>query len=69
LRKTDPGSIINIIEIFNQKKNNYRAGLKMSGEEGDKNVDKKIQFLEMELQDIKNNKGNVTLQVRSTEHL
>ena len=28
-----------------------------------------MNFLVMELQDIKNNKGNVTLQVRSIEHL
>ena len=31
--------------------------------------EQKMNFLVMELQDIKNNKGNVTLQVRSIEHL
>ena len=30
---------------------------------------RKINFLSMELQDIRNNKGSVTLQVRSIEHL
>ena len=34
-----------------------------------KQKEKKINFLTMELTDIKNNKGNVTLQVRSIEHL
>ena len=34
-----------------------------------KQKEKKINFLNMELNDIKNNKGNVTLQVRSIEHL
>lgn len=36
---------------------------------GMKQKEKKINFLTMELTDIKNNKGNVTLQVRSIEHL
>jgi len=30
---------------------------------------KKIEFLTLELQDIRNNKGSVTMQVRSIEHL
>tara|TARA_B110000285_G_C14932529_1_gene518019 strand:- start:112 stop:354 length:243 start_codon:yes stop_codon:yes gene_type:complete len=34
-----------------------------------KSKEKKINFLNMELADIKNNKGTVTLQVRSIEHL
>ena len=34
-----------------------------------KQKEKKINFLNLELNDIKNNKGNVTLQVRSIEHL
>jgi hypothetical protein len=34
-----------------------------------KSKEKKINFLNMELSDIKNNKGTVTLQVRSIEHL
>ena len=32
-------------------------------------MDKKLKFLVLELQDIKNNKGSVTMQVRSIEHL
>jgi len=32
-------------------------------------IDQKIKFLVLELQDIRNNKGNVTMQVRSIEHL
>ena len=32
-------------------------------------MDRKLKFLVLELQDIKNNKGSVTLQVRSIEHL
>lgn len=31
--------------------------------------ERKIGFLVMELQDIKNNKGSITMQVRSIEHL
>ena len=34
-----------------------------------KNKEKKINFLNLELTDIKNNKGAVTMQVRSIEHL
>lgn len=34
-----------------------------------KRKEKKIGFLAMELNDIKNNKGSVTLQVKSIEHL
>ena len=32
-------------------------------------MDTKLKFLVLELQDIKNNKGSATLQVRSIEHL
>ena len=32
-------------------------------------MERKLNFLHLELQDIKNNKGSVTLQVRSIEHL
>lgn len=32
-------------------------------------MDRKLKFLVLELQDIKNNKGTQTLQVRSIEHL
>jgi hypothetical protein len=34
-----------------------------------KRKEKKIGFLVMELQDIKNNKGSITLQLRSIDHL
>lgn len=34
-----------------------------------KRHERKIGFLSMELQDIKNNKGTLTLQVKSVEHL
>jgi hypothetical protein len=34
-----------------------------------KRKDRKVTFLNMELQDIKNNKGTLTLQVKSIEHL
>jgi hypothetical protein len=34
-----------------------------------KRMERKIGFLNMELQDIKNNKGTMTLQVKSVEHL
>jgi hypothetical protein len=37
--------------------------------EGMKRMERKIGFLSMELQDIKNNKGTMTLQVKSVEHL
>lgn len=32
-------------------------------------MEQKLKFLVLELQDIKNNKGTATLQVRSIEHL
>lgn len=32
-------------------------------------MDQKLKFLVLELQDIKNNKGSMTMQVRSIEHL
>lgn len=31
--------------------------------------ERKLGFLNLELQDIKNNKGNITMQVRSIEHM
>jgi hypothetical protein len=34
-----------------------------------KRLERKVGFLNMELQDIKNNKGTMTLQVKSVEHL
>lgn len=50
------------------KKNSYLVQAKMEGNEGGART-RKVNFLMMELQDIKNNKGAVTLQVRSIEHL
>lgn len=41
----------------------------MNGDETSGPREKKLEFLALELQDIRNNKGNVTLQVRSIEHL
>ena len=75
LRKEDPGAIKEIIDMALQKKNSYAVEIKMAAQNGVENVDKmkskekKINFLNMELADIKNNKGTVTLQVRSIEHL
>ena len=34
-----------------------------------KKKERKANFLNMELQDIKNNKGSLTLQIKSIEHL
>lgn len=53
-----------------QNKNSYLVSLKMDGkDEASHPKSKKVNFLMMELADIKNNKGTVTLQVRSIEHL
>jgi hypothetical protein len=41
----------------------------LEGTSNNETIDKKIIFLEKELNDIRNNKGTVTLQVRSIEHL
>jgi hypothetical protein len=41
----------------------------MEGTTDSPQFEQKLKFLVLELQDIKNNKGNVTLQVRSIEHL
>ena len=68
LRKEDPTKIMQIIDMAQSKKNSYAVELKLKNMEAD-GKSKKINFLTMELQDIKNNKGNVTLQVRSIEHL
>ena len=73
LRKEDPESIKHILDLFNQKKNSHTAQKKMNGIPDDneemKVKEQKMNFLVLELQDIRNNKGNVTLQVRSIEHL
>ena len=73
LRKEDPQAIKEIIEAAEAKKNSHAVEIKMEKDEDKiimmKQKEKKINFLTMELTDIKNNKGNVTLQVRSIEHL
>jgi len=75
LRKEEPTAIKDIIELAEQKKNSYIAHIKMAEADNDPAVDemkqklRKINFLSMELADIKNNKGATTLQVRSIEHL
>jgi hypothetical protein len=56
------------MDLFAQKKNSFQAQLKLEGLE-EPSKTRKLNFLAMELQDIKNNKGSVTLQVRSIEHL
>ena len=62
--------------MFNQKRNSYLAEAKLENEAENanslskrKSKERKLGFLHLELQDIRNNKGNVTLQVRSIEHL
>lgn len=60
--------------MFTQKRNSYLAEAKLESETENqntsrKNKERKLGFLHLELQDIRNNKGNVTLQVRSIEHL
>lgn len=71
LRKKDPASIKSILDIFNQKKNSFMAQQRLENKvsETQTPMDQKLKFLVLELQDIKNNKGSVTMQVRSIEHL
>ena len=75
LRKKDPANIKMIIDLFNQKKNSFAAEKRIDGsaktplESEEMPMDKKIKFLVLELNDIKNNKGSVTMQMRSIEHL
>jgi len=61
LRKEDPAQILSIIDMATAKKNTYEASVKMGDVDSDANKTKKISFLMMELQDIKNNKGAATL--------
>lgn len=76
LRKEDPVSLRDLLTLSEQKKNSLQAEIKMSstadsGKDLDsmKRLERKVGFLNMELQDIKNNKGTMTLQVKSVEHL
>ena len=56
-----------IIDLFNQKKNSFAAEKRIDGsaktplESEEMPMDKKIKFLVLELNDIKNNKGSVTM--------
>ncbi len=74
LRKADPVALKDLLTLADQKKNSYQAQVKMmppgsDGLDDMKRLERKIGFLSMELQDIKNNKGTLTLQVKSVEHL
>ena len=76
LRKADPIALRDIITLSEQKKNSYTAEIKLQGvSENQTEIDamkrkeRKIGFLAMELADIKNNKGTMTLQIKSIEHL
>ena len=60
MRKAEPESLKTILDLFTAKRNNYLAGEKL-GEVVEKNMERKLNFLNLELQDIKNNKGSVTL--------
>ena len=76
LRKEDPGAVRELADMAESKKNSYAVELKMAeaaakaGDAGEagarvadllKSKEKKINFLALELVDIKNNKGTVTL--------
>lgn len=69
LRDEDPKSILQIIQLAESNKNSYLVQLKMKEAEESASKSRKINFLMMELTDIKNNKGTATLQVRSIKHL
>ena len=66
LRKKEPEALKNIIDLFTQKKNSYLAESKLTQHTEDEQAERKakerkLNFLGLELADIKNNKGNVTL--------
>lgn len=75
LRKADPIALRDIITLSEQKKNSYSAEIKLANQGDQAQIDamkrkeRKIGFLAMELADIKNNKGTMTLQIKSIEHL
>ncbi len=73
LRKADPAGIRDLLQIVEQKKNSLAVEIKMSGDSDKidelKRLERKVGFLMMELNDVKNNKGTLTLQVKSVEHL
>ena len=69
LRKKDPEAIKSILDSFTQKKNSYQVSQKLdrstpaqsSFDQTLSPFEQKLKFLVLELQDIKNNKGNTTL--------
>lgn len=61
IRKEDPAAIMTFYEMAESNKNSYHVQMKMEGKKEDGGKARKINFLMMELQDIKNNKGAVTL--------
>jgi hypothetical protein len=70
LRKADPVALRDLLTLADQKRNSFAAEVKMAqatlGEASQefqdmKRLEKKVGFLAMELQDIKNNKGTLTL--------
>ena len=74
LRKSEPDSLKQVLDLFTQKYNSFQAESKMlsltSAELTErKQKERKLSFLHLELQDIRNNKGSITLQVRSIEHM
>ena len=73
LRKADPAGIRDLLQIVEQKKNSLAVEIKMSADGANveelKRLERKVGFLLMELTDVKNNKGTLTLQVKSVEHL
>jgi hypothetical protein len=75
LRKADPAGIRDLLQIVEQKKNSLAVEIKMSSSTDTAKIDelkrleRKVGFLLMELTDVKNNKGTLTLQVKSVEHL
>lgn len=69
LRKKDPEAIKSILDSFTQKKNSYQVSQKLERstpaqltfDQTLSPFEQKLKFLVLELQDIKNNKGNTTL--------
>lgn len=78
MRKAEPTGIRDLLQVVEQKKNSLTVEIKMmqadinsdqSKIDEMKRLERKVGFLLMELTDVKNNKGTLTLQVKSVEHL
>lgn len=78
MRKAEPTGIRDLLQVVEQKKNSLTVEIKMMQAESNsdqskidemKRLERKVGFLLMELTDVKNNKGTLTLQVKSVEHL